>query len=150
MFSALLGSSECLAYLNPHGTASLFGLPQRRPLKHTLIIFRAAQGLLGGDGLKSVSQLGKHRTDERDLVRRSSLGDAAGNGRDGHSKFTGTHRVLPDAVRAASAVGMFYFIICGPGGRKNHFISFSASFTSFLNCFHASSWSTKYLGQPFH
>jgi hypothetical protein len=30
VFSALLGSSECLAYLNPDGTASLFGLPLRR------------------------------------------------------------------------------------------------------------------------
>ena len=36
MFSALLGSSQCPAYLNPDGTASLFGLPLRR-LNYTII-----------------------------------------------------------------------------------------------------------------
>ncbi len=39
MFSALLGSSECLAYLNPDGTASLFGLPLRRLIDTSISLF---------------------------------------------------------------------------------------------------------------
>jgi hypothetical protein len=63
----------------------------------------AAQSLLGGDSVKGVAQLGEDGADQGDLISGSAISDAAGDGRDHHRKFTGSHRVLQDAAGASSA-----------------------------------------------